>query len=729
MRLEIYFSDTGLQRETRRGHRHRVHCDAWCLIALSLTDMDVLKILSRGAKKSSRQPFEFKPAPKVQNPQLFHDNTLKRKRNEEEGDQFGREHEGAEDLSLDFFAPRDAKEHRPAARPEIASESPQAKPTPETSLLDDDEVRKVLRSHRLKFTILSNHEDQRTKVTKSKKKKKETAKVSAKDAKRVLFPQPLVSFAHLRTTWKLSSRLEENLSHQGYRLPTEVQLGSLPLLIQPEQALSATTSAELGIEPRDGIHFLAVAPTGSGKTLAFLVPAINAVLRRRAETTKDRVLETIVVVPTRELAEQIANEGRKLTKNTGVKIVMMKKGMKIPADGQAKCDSDDDASSIEDEDTDGSAGSDADENDESTSAILTKADILITTPLVLGNFLKSRTLPTVRSLILDEGDVLLEQRFLDQTLKIWTACVNPSLRLRCFSATMGAHVEELIADRLTTHNSGGCVVPLVRLVVGLKDTAVPSISHKLVYCATEQGKLFALRQILRPQSSSASVPDMNLPILVFTQTIERATALHSELKFDFPLEAGGPSRIAALHSSLSDSARSDIVRRFRSGEIWALITTDILMRGLDFRGVSGVVNYDVPTSAAAYVHRVGRTGRAGEKGTACTFYTNDDVAYLKSVANVISQSEKQAGKTGDGGVPKWLLDSLPKISKEEKKKLKQRGIESRRGNATKITTKSAWERRKENNKREAIANSKKRKLQGPNEGESSEDDEWGGLED
>ncbi|KAI1150151.1 ATP-dependent RNA helicase ROK1 [Nemania diffusa] len=690
--------------------------------------MDVLKILSRGAKKSSNKPLEFKPAPKVQNPQLYHDKGVKRKRNEEE-DQFGRERDDVEDPLLDFFANRESKELKPAAQPKAILESPNAKSKPEPSLLDEDEVRQILRSHRLKFTILSNHEDQRAKITKSKKKKKEASKVKAKDAKKSLFPQPLVSFTQLRTTWKLSPRLEENLSHQGYRIPTEVQLGSLPLLIQPEKAVPPS---ELGIEPGDGIHFVAVAPTGSGKTLAFLIPAINDVLRRRAEITKDRVLETIVVVPTRELAEQIANEGRKLTKNTGVKVVMMKKGMKIAAEGQAKVNDDIDESSSESDDNKSADESDLDENDESKQTALTKADILITTPLLLGNFLRSRTLPTVRSLILDEGDVLLEQRFLEQTLQIWSACVNPSLRLRCFSATVGAHIEELISNQLSARDSSDRTIPLVRLVVGLKDTAVPSISHKLVYCATEQGKLFALRQILHPQSSSASVPHMNLPILVFTQTIERATALHSELKFDFPVEAGGPSRIAALHSSLSDSARSDIVRRFRSGEIWALVTTDILMRGLDFRGVSGVVNYDVPASAAAYVHRVGRTGRAGEQGIACTFYTNDDVAYLKTIANVISQSEKQAGNTGEEGVPKWLLDSLPKISKEEKKKLKQHGIESRRGNTTKITTKSAWERRKENNKREAIASSKKRKLQGLHDDtqeQNSEDDEWGGLDD
>jgi ATP-dependent RNA helicase DDX52/ROK1 len=689
--------------------------------------MDVLKILSRGAKRTSSQPFEFKPAPKVQNPQLYHDKGVKRKRSDEE-DQSSQKPEDAKDDALDFFAPRESKS---AAQSTVTQETPNDDSHSEPSLLDDEQVRHVLRSHRLKFTLLSAHEDNKDKVKKPKKKKKEPAKVKSKDTKKTLFPQPLVSFAQLRTTWKLSPRLEDNLTSQGYRIPTEVQLGSLPLLIRPEQAITTTAASELGIEPNNGIHFLAVAPTGSGKTLAFLIPAINDVLRRRAEVTKDRVLETVVVVPTRELAEQIANEGRKLTKNTGVKVVMMKKGMKIPAEGQAKEDDEDESNSEEDGDESEHSAASDDDDSKGGATTLTKADILITTPLLLGNFLKSRTLPTVRSLILDEGDVLLEQRFLEQTLQIWSACVNPSIRLRFFSATMGAHIEELILNQLSKRNTGDETIPLIRLVVGLKDTAVPSISHKLVYCATEKGKLFALRQILHPQSSSASVPHMNLPILVFTQTIERATALHSELKFDFPVEAGGSSRIAALHSSLSDATRSDIVRRFRSGEIWALVTTDILMRGLDFRGVSGVVNYDVPTSAAAYVHRVGRTGRAGEQGIACTFYTNDDVPYLKSIANVISQSEKQAGKPGDEGVPKWLLDSLPKVSKEEKKKLKQRGVESRRGTATKITTKSAWERRREHNRREAIAHSKRRKLQAPKDdtqGEDSEDEEWGGLD-
>ncbi|KAI1267463.1 P-loop containing nucleoside triphosphate hydrolase protein [Xylariaceae sp. FL1019] len=690
--------------------------------------MDILKILSRGTKKNTTQSFDFKPAaPRVQNPQLFHDKTLKRKRNEKEDDRFGNNVAAGDEPSLDFFAP---KETKPAVKPVAVQQKPKDEPKP--SLLDDEQVRQVLRSHRLKFTLLSSHDDQKSRVSKSKKKKKEPVKAKVKDAKKALFPQPLESFSQLRTSWKLSPRLEENLAKRGYRIPTEVQLGCLPLLIEPKTAISPSAMTELGIETENGIHLVAVAPTGSGKTLAFLVPAINDILRRRAEVTKNRVLETIIVAPTRELAEQITNEGRKLTKDTGVKIVMMRRGMRIAAETKENDESDEEGANSESE---GESDESMDEDDEqATATTVTKADILVTTPLMLRNFLKTHALPTVRSIILDEADVLLEERFKEQTFGICQACTNPALRLRCFSATMGANIEEFImsmTERLNTREQDNSIPPLVRLVVGLKDTAVPSISHKLLYCATEQGKLFALRQILHPQPANTAVPSMNLPILVFMQTIERATALHDELKYDFPIEAGGSSRVAALHSSLSDAARSEIVRRFRCGEIWALITTDLLMRGLDM-GVSGVVNYDVPTSAAAYVHRVGRTGRAGETGVACTLYTNDDIAYLKSIANVITMSEKQAGKSGDEGVPKWLLESLPKVSKDDKQKLKKRGVESRRANAAaKISTQTAWDRRRENNRRDAIASSKKRKLERPDHDTQGDDeeDEWGGLGD
>jgi len=185
--------------------------------------------------------------------------------------------------------------------------------------------------------------------------------------------------------------------------------------------------------------------------------------------------------------------------------------------------------------------------------------------------------------------------------------------------------------------------------------------------------------------------------------------------------------------------------RFRNGEIWVLITTDILSRGVDFKGINGVVNYDVPNSGAAYIHRVGRTGRAGrDGGVAVTFYTKEDVKYMKNIANIIAASEKQAGKEGQG-IEKWLLDALPTPSKEEKKKLKMYGVEARRGGlgADKegkeakgkkgrmmISSKSGYERKLENRRKGAIDGSKRRGVveRDGDDIDRGEESEWGGIE-
>jgi ATP-dependent RNA helicase DDX52/ROK1 len=360
-------------------------------------------------------------------------------------------------------------------------------------------------------------------------------------------------------------------------------------------------------------------------------------------------------------------------------------------------------------------------------AELVKAAILVATPLALLNTLKRKDgsvadLPTVRHLVLDEADVLLDPLFREQTVATWTACSNPSLRVGLWSATMGSNIDSLTLSTMNTRwenlasNIATTRPPLIRLVVGLKDTAIPNISHQLTYAATEQGKLLGLRQLLHPTtvSSATDKPSLRPPFLIFTQTIPRAIALHSELLYDIPPEAGGSLRIAVLHADLSSSARDSIMTKFRRGEIWVLITTDLLSRGVDFRGLNGVVNYDVPNSAAAYVHRVGRTGRAGrEGGVAVTFYTQDDIPYIKLIANVIRASERLSGvKEGDGSVKQWLLDALPDVGKRDRQQLKKRGVESRRkgkeGNDARISTKSGYERKVENNRKGAKEASKRR---------------------
>lgn len=780
--------------------------------------MDIFKVLSRGIKAQPKknQPGAQQLLPSAGakvNPQFFHDNvggstSKKSKKRKRKGTQANEATENGEDDSdasdVDYFAPKPTPEELAAKKDaELKADEPKKQ---KPKLMEEGECKQTLKSHRLKFTVLAGRVQQpeepaekpkkkkQKKDTKAEQEEEEKKKKKKDEDKKQIYPQPLNSFGELKYTYGIHPTLADNITRQGFRVPTEVQMGSLPLQLRPEMALEKATGVE-DVKVERGIDFLGVAPTGSGKTISFLIPAIDAIIKRRAEDytpeTDEHVLQAVVVAPTRELASQIVNEGRKLAIGTGVRVVLMKRTLRLAAEEnkqegteqegkEADKDSDHDSEAesepeevvaSDEEEEEEEEDSDAEKDEESKAQKgdkkskkerpITRVDILVTTPKILLNFLSGgekekgkprivkKTLPTVQSLILDEADVLLDPLFRKQTMGIWHACTNPSLSMTCWSATMASNIEALLTksiEKRAKRSPEQTPRPLIRLVVGLKDTAVPNITHKLIYCATEPGKLLALRQLLHPVSSEDSGPPLRPPFLVFTQTIDRAQALHDELKYDIPLEAGGSARVAVLHSSLADSVRSKIMARFRSGEVWVLITTDVLARGVDFAGVNGVVNYDVPVSAAAYVHRAGRTGRAGrEGGVAVTFYTKDDIPYVKSIANVIAQSEKQAGKDIDekdigkaaqGSVQKWLLDALPKVAKEDKRKLKVRGVESRRtgGKAT-ITTKSSWERRRENDRRGAIEASKRRKREaqkaekeGGGAAAIEKDEEWTGLD-
>lgn len=709
--------------------------------------MDILKILSRSTKQTNKQQNGAKsgkqalPSSGVNaNPQLFHDEIpgargTKRKRGENVTER--KEDEGEIDFFVQTSATPKSKSTKTDER-DLKKLTLEAQPQTQSRKLDEAECRQILKSHRVKVTVIPSLKLPEKKVKKSKKTK--APEVTAKQEYKQIYPQPLEAFSDLGSTYGIHGRIRDNLADQGYKIPTEVQMGSLPLLLDSKTAL-AHSAEEIDAGEVD---LLTVAPTGSGKTLAFLIPVVNQILQRRRtrEDKKEHILEAIIVAPTKELASQIVSEGKKLCQGTGVKVTGMRKGMRVVG-------SSDDVQ--HDHADDGSDSDDSDAEKPSAKQPVTKTDILVTTPGLLQSALThdgiTTELPTVRSLVLDEADVLLDPLFRDQSLAIWNSCSNTALRVTLWSATMGSNIEELALSTIRTRHTNlelQSTTPIIRLVVGLKDSAIPNITHKLTYTATEPGKLLALRQLLQP-TSTADSSSLRPPFLIFTQTISRAIALHSELLYDIPPSAGGSSRLAVLHSNLSDEARSEVMRKFRSGDVWILITTDILSRGVDFKGVNGVVNYDVPNSAASYIHRVGRTGRAGrDGGVAVTFYTKEDIPYVKGIANVIAISEKQGGKVEGEGIKKWLLDSLPNVGKKSKKELKMHGVEARRDRERKdrkdkgkvrgkmlISTKSGYERKIENKRRGAIEGSKRRaKIYGEGKKEAGgEESEFGGFDD
>ncbi|KAL4970314.1 RNA-dependent ATPase ROK1 [Aspergillus stella-maris] len=749
--------------------------------------MDAFKLLTRSTKlkpAAAQSTATLPSTGKAANPQLFRASKVeasvgskgkgsgkKRKRNQvdqQEDDDARSVDEDA--LNLDFFSSnKNSASKVSSATPgkgagagaenqEDGSDSEEDEP------MDEVQRRTVLNAHKIKVTDMrdieevngaqvqpSSEEPKKKKKKRKQEKEEEKQTLSKKEQKKArrLYPQPLVSFKELRSKYKISRRLAENIAEQGFTVPTEVQLGSLPLLLW-DGAVSQKPESKGDAEP----DLLVVAPTGSGKTLSFMIPVINKIVRHHHDQTEERGIFAVVVAPTKELASQIVNEGRKLALGTGVKITLMKKGMRVVERDGEKSDvlDESDAESSESVSDDKPAGT------KSKEAIpVTKSDILVSTPLLLVNALSDNktkplgTLPLVRNLVMDEADVLLDPLFRDQTLDIWRSCTHPELRASLWSATMGSSIEDMAKETIKERKVNLAQTksyPLLRLVVGLKDSAIPNIKHKLVYAATEQGKLLGLRQLLHPTAATASDVRLRPPFLVFTQTIPRAIALHSELLYDIPPEAGGSARIAVLHSDLSDTQRSEIMKGFRKGEIWILVTTDLLARGVDFRGINGVVNYDIPNTPAVYVHRVGRTGRAGrEGGVAVTYYTKEDIPYVKSIANIIDTSEKLRGESGERSVQKWLLDALPDLSKKNKKELKKHGVKARQTShkatdakddktqrRTRISTKSGFERRQENRKKGAIAASRKRSQAQDDASDSagggaSDGEGWNGLDD
>ncbi|RMZ85262.1 hypothetical protein DV738_g150, partial [Chaetothyriales sp. CBS 135597] len=510
--------------------------------------------------------------------------------------------------------------------------------------LTEEQIRSLQSQHKIRIVNLRKLHKPNSK--KSRKQQKEGAR---------LFPPLLTSFAQLSREYSIGSSLDDNVRLQGYHQPTEVQMATIPLLLDNLDA------------PPD---LLTIAPTGSGKTLAYLIPLIEKIRRNHHQEGSGRVrrVHAVILAPTKELVGQIVNEARKLTAKTGVTVTEMKKGIVLSEHASHSQPVDDPES-----DQDGQQ----DNKQAKHEPTIVKSDIIVATPLSLVHSLaipddassSSIQLPTITTFVLDEADVLLDPLFRVQTLQIWSALSSPSLRVSLWSATIGSSIEDLamsnIITRRRTLSLPTRTPPILRCIIGLKDSSLPTINHRLVYAATEAGKLLGLRQLIHPSSSSSSSssssPPLRPPFLIFTQTIARATALHDELKFDIPTPAGGASRIALLHSDLSSTKRADVMTRFRLGQIWILITTDLLSRGVDFRGVNGVVNYDIPTTSASYVHRAGRTGRAGRQNGLCiTFYTREDIKYLRAIASP------------------WMLDALPDLTKQDRKELRQRGVQERR---------------------------------------------------
>jgi ATP-dependent RNA helicase RhlE len=328
-----------------------------------------------------------------------------------------------------------------------------------------------------------------------------------------------------------------------------------------------------------GRDCLGCAQTGTGKTAAFALPTLER-LSDRSPQQHSRPIRTLVLAPTRELASQIADSFRTYGRYTGMRHAVVYGGV-----GQQP----------------------------QVKALARGIDILIATPGRLLDLMNQGfvDLSRVQTLILDEADQMLDMGFIHDLKRI-VARVPRERQTLLFSATMPQEIRRLAGQWLRDP---------VEVSVAPQSTPVERVEQS-VFFVGRGDKPQLLAQYLRDQSAQRA--------LVFTRTKHGADKLVRSLQ-----RAG--LRAEAIHGNKSQNARQRALAQFKSHQPPVLVATDIAARGLDIDAVSHVINFDLPMTPEIYVHRIGRTARAGAAGIAVTFCDRDERAMLRDIERLTRQ--------------------------------------------------------------------------------------------
>jgi ATP-dependent RNA helicase RhlE len=355
-----------------------------------------------------------------------------------------------------------------------------------------------------------------------------------------------------------------------------------------------TQAIPLILEGRD---ILGSAQTGTGKTAAFAVPILQILsAEREPGRPKRRNIKALVITPTRELAIQVSGSFSTYGKHTGLKNTVVYGGV-----SQYK----------------------------QTDKLRKGVDILVATPgrlldLVNQNYIN---LSHIRILVLDEADRMLDMGFIQDVRKIIEK-VPAARQTLFFSATMPAEIAKLSKSILTN--------PL-KIEIAPRAKTVESIKQA-VYFVAGSNKKNLLKHILKSDNVSSA--------LVFTRTKRGADSVTKFLN-DSKIHAD------AIHGNKSQNARQRALNDFKLQRTRVLVATDIAARGIDIEKLSHVFNFDIPDFSETYIHRIGRTGRAGLSGTALSFCDAEEKYYLKEINKLIK-------------TPITVIDDHPfKLSEEE----------------------------------------------------------------
>ncbi|PZX19101.1 ATP-dependent RNA helicase RhlE [Palleronia aestuarii] len=382
----------------------------------------------------------------------------------------------------------------------------------------------------------------------------------------------------------LAPKIVARLKEQGITDPTPIQTQAIP-------------------HAMNGRDVMGLAQTGTGKTAAFGLPLIHALV---TEGTKPapKTARGLILAPTRELANQIAENLRSYVGGSHLSVAIVVGGVSI---------------------------------NRQIGRLERGVDLLVATPGRLIDLIERRAvrLDETRFLVLDEADQMLDMGFIHALRRI-APLLAPERQTMLFSATMPKLMAEIAASYLTDP---------VRVEVSRPGKAADNVAQEVHFVAKE-GKQELLIEHLSSHKADRA--------LVFARTKHGAERLMKQLD-----RAGFDT--ASIHGNKSQGQRDRAIEGFKSGAIKTLVATDVAARGIDIPEVEFVYNYDLPNVAENYVHRIGRTARAGRSGRALAFCAPDEMAYLRDIEKVL-KSKLEVGS----GAP-WA-EAAPSSAKPGKGK-------------------------------------------------------------
>ncbi|MDB5396073.1 MAG: DeaD [Rhodospirillales bacterium] len=378
----------------------------------------------------------------------------------------------------------------------------------------------------------------------------------------------------------------------------------------------------------EGRDVLGIAQTGTGKTASFTLPMINALAAGRA---KARMPRSLILEPTRELAAQVEQSFAVYGKYHKLNTVLL-------IGGESMSDQ--------------------------TKKLDRGVDVLIATPgRLLDQIERGNILPTdIRFLIIDECDRMLDMGFIPDIEKI-VSKLRPNRQTLMFSATLPPEIRRL-SDQFLNNP--------IEISVSPPASAATTVTQALVRVSHAE-KRAALRFLIKSEDVKNA--------LIFCNRKRDVAIVHKSL-VAHGFDAG------ALHGDMAQSARTETLAKFKANELRLMVCSDVAARGLDIKGLSHVFNFDVPTHSEDYVHRIGRTGRAGMSGRAFMLTTGDDAKFLAGIEKLIGTKIPEVALDGFavGAADSENLDRAPSSSPRRRPERKPRDSGAERPTAAEAET-------------------------------------------